>query len=138
MLLAGLFVNAQSNDFDKDLKTFLSINGSTETYSMVYDQITMQLKTMNPNVPDSAWVKLKTEVFNPEVDKLIEQIIPLYKKHFTHEDIKALISFYESPIGKKLVSKTPQLTQESMKMGQSWGIGLMSKFNDWIKNNGYN
>jgi hypothetical protein len=138
MLLAALFVSAQSGDYDKDLQKFLSINGSTETYTVVYDQLTTQMKAMKPNVPDSAWAILKTEVFDPAVNELVVQMMPLYKKHFTDEDLKELITFYESPAGKKLVAETPLLTKETMQISQSWGMNLMSKFYDWLAKKGYN
>ena len=29
--------------------------------------------------------------------------------------------FYESPVGQKVLGTLPQITQESMKIGQKWG-----------------
>lgn len=136
MLLAVLCVNAQNN-YDKDFEKFLSINGSTETYNIVYEQILTQLKMSKPGVPDSVWSNLKTEVFDNEVNELTKKMVPLYKKHFTHEDVKELINFYESPIGKKLVTKTPLLTQESMQFSQQWSMSLMGNINGWLSEKGY-
>lgn len=137
MLMAVFCVCAQTSDYDKDLEKLLHINGSAETYNMVYKQLTTQLKQTKPGVPDSAWSNLKTEVFDNEVKELTKQMVPLYKKHFTHDDVKELISFYESPIGKKLTTKTPLLTQESMQISQTWGMNLMSKLYDWMAKKGY-
>jgi hypothetical protein len=39
-------------------------------------------------------------------------MIPLYDKHFTHEEVKDLITFFESSTGKKMLEKTPELTAE--------------------------
>lgn len=137
MLMAVLCVNAQTSDYEKDLEKFLSINGSTETYNIVYEQILTQLKMSKPGVPDSVWSNLKTEVFDNEVNELTKKMVPLYKKHFTHEDVKELINFYESPIGKKLVTKTPLLTQESMQFSQQWGMNLIGNINGWLSEKGY-
>jgi hypothetical protein len=103
----------------------------------MYEQILTQLKMSKPGVTDSVWSNLKTEVFDNEVKELTKQMVPLYKKHFTHEDVKELINFYESPIGKKLVTKTPLLTQESMQFSQQWGMNLMSDMHTWIGAKGY-
>ncbi len=103
----------------------------------MYDQLTPQLKMMKPGVPDSLWVNLKNEVFDKEVLELTKQLVSLYKKHFTHQDVKELISFYESPTDKKLATKTPILTREAMKMGQIWGMSLMTKLNSWLTGKGY-
>lgn len=141
-MLAGLLLgvnclNAQTGDFDNDLEKLLQINGSAGTYNMVFDQMKPQLKMMKPGVPDSVWVNLKTEVFDKEVLELTKQLAPLYKKHFTHNDVKEMISFYESPVGKKLAAKTPVLTGEAMQLGQIWGMNLMTKFNSWLGEKGY-
>ncbi len=47
--------------------------------------------------------------------KIINEEMPLiYDKHFTHKDIKQLIKFYKSPIGQKMLDKTPELTKDLM------------------------
>jgi uncharacterized protein len=137
LLLTVYMAQAQNNDFDQDLVKLMAVNGSTETYNMVYNQLTAQLKQAKPNVSDSVWSNLKHEVFDVEVNELAKQMVPLYKKYFTQEDVKELISFYESPIGKKLTTKTPLLTQESMQISQTWGMNLMSKLYDWMAKKGY-
>jgi small redox-active disulfide protein 2 len=39
-------------------------------------------------------------------------------------EIKELLTFYETPIGKKLASKTGELGQKGMVAGQAWGIKI--------------
>ncbi len=43
-----------------------------------------------------------------------ELLVTIYDKYFTHEEIKDIILFYESPIGKKMLEKTPEITKELM------------------------
>jgi hypothetical protein len=50
-----------------------------------------------------------------------ERLVPIYDQYLTHEDIKGLVAFYESPLGAKLLSVMPQMSQESMLAGQTWG-----------------
>lgn len=52
---------------------------------------------------------------------LLGLTIQLYDKHFTHEDIKGLIQFYETPVGKKALKVLPILTQEAMVRGMEVG-----------------
>ena len=77
-------------------------------------------------------LNLKKEVFDVEVAELNKQLIPIYKKHFTQEDVKAIIAFYETPAGKKLAEQTPQITVESMQFTQTWGMGLFSKIQAYL------
>jgi len=137
LLLAVLIVKAQTDDYDNDIARYLQISGATATYDVVFDQMKGQLKTMKPAVPDFLWSNLKTEVFDKEIAELTKQLVPLYKKHFTHAEVKELISFYESPLGKKLATETPKLSRESMQLGQTWGMGLMGKIDGWLKEKGY-
>ncbi len=41
-----------------------------------------------------------------------EEMVNIYDKHFTHEEIKDLVQFYESPTGKKLLEKNPEITKD--------------------------
>ena len=51
-------------------------------------------------------------------------IIPLYDKYFTLAEIQQLLDFYETDIGKKTIEVMPQLTQESIIIGQQWGESI--------------
>jgi len=47
--------------------------------------------------------------------EIIEEIYyPLYDKYFTESELKDLITFYETPSGKKWIKIMPEFTQESM------------------------
>jgi hypothetical protein len=63
--------------------------------------------------------------------------IPVYNKYYTHDEIKQLIAFYESSLGKKLVEVTPLLTQETMIIGQKWGEKLGQDIVDELIREGY-
>jgi hypothetical protein len=56
--------------------------------------------------------------------ELIDQVIPVYDKHFTHQEILELLAFYQTPIGKKTILVLPKVTNESMLAGQRWGQSL--------------
>ena len=68
------------------------------------------------------------EVFMTEINKtfpeLYAAIASIYMEEFTHAEIKELLTFYETPIGKKLASKTGELGQKGMVAGQAWGIKI--------------
>ncbi len=53
-------------------------------------------------------------------DELMNDYIPIYAKYFTHDDVRGMIAFYETPVGKKTIEVTPSLIQESMQVGQRW------------------
>lgn len=65
------------------------------------------------------FVQLFMERF--ETDEIIKRMIPIYDKYYTHEEIKGIIHFLESPLGKRLIEVSPQIMQESFKTGSQYG-----------------
>jgi hypothetical protein len=64
-------------------------------------------------------------------------VIPIYEKYYTETDINQLITFYNSPIGKKMIATMPQIMQESMTAGQSWGKQIRQRVLAQLKEKGY-
>lgn len=48
------------------------------------------------------------------VDAMLEDVIPIYQKHLTKADIDAMIAFFGTPTGQKLMREQPQMAAESM------------------------
>ena len=53
-------------------------------------------------------------------DGLMDRVVPLYNKHYTHNEIKTLIRFYETPLGKKVTALRPQIAKEGMVVAEEW------------------
>lgn len=138
LLLSIPATQAQDNEFEKDLALMLELNGSKESYDMVFEQIVGQLKYSMPNVSDENWAKVKADVFDKQIIELNKKLVPIYKKHFTHDEIKGIIAFYQTEVGKKLAQKSVVLTQESMAIAQQWSMQLGQSIQEYITNNGYN
>jgi len=52
------------------------------------------------------------------VDDMVKEMVPLYARHFTADEIRQLTAFYHSPVGAKALSVMPQLMMEGMQIGQ--------------------
>ena len=83
---------------------------------------------------------LKKSLFNKVVGEemsakggYIEQMIPIFHKYLTHEEIKGLLTFYTSPLGKKATSVLPMMAQEGMQVGQRWAKTLGPKLDQRLK-----
>jgi hypothetical protein len=62
---------------------------------------------------------------------LYAAIAVIYMEEFSHEEIKGILAFYETPVGKKLADKTGALSQKGMTAGQAWGMkiqGILQKY----------
>ena len=132
MLFAGATAFAQTDPFESDILKMQQINGSSGTTDAMFSQIVAQLKSAKPDVTEAKWAALKKDVFDVEVKDLQKMLVPVYKKYFTPEEVKAIIAFYESPVGKKLAGQTPQITTESMQVTQQWGMSLFGKIQAYL------
>jgi hypothetical protein len=46
---------------------------------------------------------------------MLNDMIPIYQRHFTKAEIDALIAFYSSPPGQKFLHEMPAVTSETMR-----------------------
>jgi hypothetical protein len=129
-----LAANAADESKKGDIIKILDITNSYRIASMVMDQVLMVLKPMAPDVPEKVWKEFSNKI---NKDVLYDMVIPIYDKYLTHDDIKALIKFYKTPVGQKFIKVTPDITQESMMAGQQLGQRLMMEIINEIKAKGY-
>jgi uncharacterized protein len=48
------------------------------------------------------------------MDAILDDMIPIYQRHFSKTDIDAMSTFYASPTGQKMMKYMPALTTEAM------------------------
>jgi hypothetical protein len=80
---------------------------------------------------------MENEMLKTSIDDLVTVMVPVYKAHLSEADLKEIIKFYESSVGKKLAQKTPVITQESMQAGQQWGQVIAGKVMKKMQEKGY-
>jgi hypothetical protein len=93
-----------SADKKAKILKFIDVFGTRETMKMNFDQILASMPAQDAE-------KLKG-AFN--IDDVILELIPLYDKYFTSEDLDGFIQFYSSPNGRKLVQNIPLIMKESV------------------------
>jgi uncharacterized protein len=104
--------------FEADIRKLLEVTGSAALGAQMRDQMFASMRQNMPNVPSAYWDEVANEF---DVNELIELTVPIYAKHLTHEDVRQLLQFYESPIGQKAIRVMPALMQEAMLAGEVWG-----------------
>ena len=48
------------------------------------------------------------------IDEMLNAMVPIYQRHLTKSDLQAIIAFYSSAVGQKLLHEQPQMVHESM------------------------
>lgn len=125
---------AQQSEKEQNIRKLLEVTGAAQLSKQVMDQLIPSFKQTAPNVPEEFWTAFMDEI---DMDELINKIVPLYDKYYSNEELIQLIKFYETPVGKKVVSVTPVLMQESMMIGQQWGFEISQKVIEKLQNGGY-
>lgn len=47
-----------------------------------------------------------------DVDQVTEQLVTIYDKHYSEEEIRGLLQFYGSPLGQKVAAEAPRISRE--------------------------
>lgn len=138
MLVSLTSSYGQSTDpYFKALKEMFIASGVEETYRTVVIQMIDMYKQQSPQSDAALWDELQKEFLGTSIDYLVEMMVPVYQKHMTIEDLKGMIAFYTTPLGKKFVASTPAIMSESMQVGQMWGVKLGESFAKRIEERGY-
>ena len=136
LLFCGIFTNGFSQSVSKtnDIKRLLEITGSGKLGVQVGQTMISSFKQTYPNVPEEFWNNFLKELNS---DVLINMIIPIYDKYYSESEIRELTEFYQSALGKKVIATMPQIMQESMQAGQSWGRAIGEKVYTNLKEKGF-
>ena len=118
----------------EDIRKLLVLTGSGKLGVQTMNMMIQTFKRTNPEVPQKFWDEFAREV---KEDELVDLVIPIYDKHYTHDEIKQLIEFYESPVGQKSIRVMPQIVQESQAAGQRWGRELALKVQKRLQEEGH-
>jgi uncharacterized protein len=98
---------------------------SKQMRQMMHDQI-----QKTPNLPPDAEEKMNKMYDNMlqkmPIEDLLQAMEPVYAKHFTRGDVDAMIAFYSTPAGKKMLAEMPAITQEVMQASS----GVLRKYMD--------
>ncbi len=80
-------------------------------------------RSFSDKIPDPTPEQLKRvdlmvdEVFRDvSLDDLIQDLVPVYQRHLTRSDVRALIAFYSSPPGQKILREQSAMMKESMQV----------------------
>lgn len=122
-LLIAQIGMAQGADFKADVLKLISISGADAQMKVVKPQILNM-------IPEANRESFSKE-FDASLPSLHNKMADVYMQIYTPEDVKAMIAFYESPVGKKMNEKAGELGQKSLKVGQEWGMelqALMAKY----------
>jgi uncharacterized protein len=106
VVFAAQFSFSQEDaDFKKDVLKVIERSGASGQMAAAKKQIL----TMIPEDKHAAFL-IEFEAFMPKVNDATAKI---YMEEYTKEDVKAMLAFYDSPIGKKMAEKAETIASKS-------------------------
>lgn len=68
--------------------------------------------------------RLAEEKLQGRLPRYPEEVTLIYVRHFTLQELQQINAFYDSPLGQKLVEKTPILVKECSELGSQMGVDV--------------
>ena len=111
----------------EDVKKLFDVMASREQMTQMMQQLFAQIRAMNreqmkkrrPDITDAELASVDQQsqdlIKNFPLDEMLNDMVPVYQRHFTKSDIDALTAFYSSPAGQKFLHEMPAVTAETMK-----------------------
>ncbi len=136
VLLMPRLADAQDIDpaLRADIVKLMEATGSAKIGQQMASAVSQQFLDSftqgHPDLPPRV-LEIAKEVLEEEIakafqgpDSLVMQLVPIYAKHFSHEDIRGMLAFYDSDLGRRAIAEMPALLQESMQVGRRWGADV--------------
>ena len=136
--------DTSSSQKKESIRKLIKISGNADIIlqrsTIPYDnQITLIIQRLRPDLSKKIVKTLRQEL-RAEIKRnvqapggLMDYIISIYNSHFTHQEIKDWLLFYESPLGKKINSTMPSVMEESNLAYQQWNRNINPVLYEWLK-----
>jgi hypothetical protein len=124
-----------------DIERLLDMTGALalgqQMSSMMIGQFTNAIRKANPRIPKElldTLAPIVNSVIDENISTFKQAAVLIYHKHFSHDELKQMIAFYSSDLGRKTIREMPTLMQESMRAGQQWGQSLAPEIERRVRN----
>lgn len=161
-LLVAMDAVAQESGFSSEVAAYLESNSTLDQYNYAYDQLLKMLGDQHPKSDSNTkgWAFLEENRVKALAD-IKALLIPIYEQHFDNEDIQRMTAFYSSetgkqlmndrsqmtemqkenlntfynsPVGQKIIAKQPILTREIAEISERWSRDLYETAVSLLKN----
>jgi hypothetical protein len=112
----------------------MTIVGMPDVGAQVAASLLSQIKPAYPTVSDELWAEIAGAV---SPDEIVQLSIAPYVKHFSAEELAAMIEFYESSLGRAVLTKMPAVQYETMMIGNEWGQRKLAEIVEKLKAAGH-
>lgn len=128
-------------------KEIITVKGSASGFNAVLPRVIERVKGMllrtNPMLSkdlDEVSAKLLKD-YGKAASEPLTEAAKLYASKFTEQEMRAILAFYKSPTGKKVIDEEPLVLQESVRNVDAWSEKLsedmLIKFRNEMRKKGH-
>jgi uncharacterized protein len=128
-------------------KQLIAATGATTIFNPLIAGVVEQAKILflqqNPALGkdlNEVAAQIRTEM-QPRFSEITDEVAKLYASNFTEQEMKDILTFYQSPAGKKLLAAQGKVIESSMAFAQTWANNLsdqvIAKMRDEMKKRGH-
>jgi len=98
-------------------------------HKMVHDQYLKDQDKLPADFEERTNKMMDDMFHNMPFDDMTAAMVPIYQRHLTKGDVNALLAFYSSPTGQKMLHDLPAIMSESMQAMQP----IMQKYMESVR-----
>jgi len=127
-LTASTLASASEAPAREDVERLMELSDADAMMDNTYQQMNTMMKNMAGNLGIQPDEQHLYDEFNDRMTNLLKeevnwasmkpQMVDIYQRNFTQQEIDDIIAFYETETGQALLEKMPTVMQESMMVSQ--------------------
>lgn len=132
-----VFAEPLTAEKQQDIRRLIELTGMGGVMAQCTDtmsrQLTFVFREARQEIPDDLFdiIRKELDTFMAEQGgvpaEVVEKVVPLYHRQFSHGEVKELLKFYQSDVGKKAAALTPGLSRAGLDASIEWGQTMTPK-----------
>lgn len=119
---------------EADIRKLMDASGMGQMPTRVAGMVMQSFREAYTKVPETMWTELGKQL---DTASCATAMVPVFDRQFTADEVKQLVAFYESPIGKKLLKALPQVSAESEEVAEKWARAAADRMTEQLEAKGY-
>jgi hypothetical protein len=104
------------------LEQLMALTGVLDHGPASMDRVIADLRARNPDVPPALWDNYAARINDHSA--LVHTYAPIYRRHVSGADTRALLAFFQSPLGTRYIAALAQVADETDAAAQSWAVSV--------------
>jgi len=101
---------------------------NTVTYYRTQTALLLTKQGLSQAEAEAKVMEVVQPLIEAEHQRLVDALVPIYRRHYTAEEIHQLLSFYQTEVAKKSTRVSTQIAADGQEFVRSWHENLGEEF----------